>query len=64
MDTVDVGLVVFDVKVRSCLDVGGFGRVTFVVVVVVSCLGAIVVDCFILDVAVDSFVDAVDVSFI
>ena len=48
---VDARLIVFDVEVGSCLDVA---RVTF----------AVVVDCFIFDVAADSFVDVVDVSFI
>ena len=62
MDAVDGPLTSFDAAVDSCLDVNVIGRV--ILVVVDSCFGAVVVGSFAFDVAVDFFVDVVDVCFI
>ena len=57
-------LIFFDAEADSCLVVGFVGSAPRVLVVVDSCLEGDVVESFAFDVADDSFVDLVDVSFI
>lgn len=57
-------LIFFGAEGDSCLDVGVVGSAPGMLVVVDSCLEGHVVDSFAFDVAGDSFVDLVDVSFI